>query len=78
MSLAPLVHPCKSSGGCIMFVLAQGCFASQSRLCSHRIASPNSCSASHRNLGRPTSARLCGPLVTYYVRHLVWLRAARL
>lgn len=31
-----------------------------------------------RNLGRPASAGLCGTLVTYYVRHLVWLRAVRL
>jgi len=38
------------------------------------MAAPSSCSASRRNLGRPTSATLCGPLVTYYVR----LRAARL
>jgi hypothetical protein len=62
--------------GCIMFVLARGCLqVSPAGASPHGLSS--SCSVSGRNLGRHTSVTLYGPLVAYYVRHLVWLRAAR-
>jgi hypothetical protein len=74
-SLAPLIHPCKTSG--VHHVrFSAGCLqVSPAGASPHGLSS--SCSVSGRNLGRHTSVTLYGPLVAYYVRHLVWLRAAR-
>ena len=74
MSLAPFIHACKNPG--VHHVRSSaGVSARQSRWCPHRMAS-RAAAPSRTRKGPPTSATLCGPLVTYYVRHLLWLRAA--